>query len=76
MNKKVGFIGLGVMGYNIALNLISNVDKLNIISRNSNKTLSFISKFKKNTKLQIFDSLEELSKDSNIIISCVEMITI
>ena len=35
------------MGYNIALNLISNVDKLNIISRNSNKTLSFISKFKK-----------------------------
>ena len=71
MNKKVGFIGLGVMGYNIALNLISNVDKLNIISRNSNKTLSFISKFKKNTKLQIFDSLEELSKDSNIIISCV-----
>ena len=71
MNKKVGFIGLGVMGYNIALNLIPNVDKLNIISRNSNKTLSFISKFKKNTKLQIFDSLEELSKDSNIIISCV-----
>ena len=47
MNKKVGFIGLGVMGYNIALNLIPNVDKLNIISRNSNKTLSFISKFKK-----------------------------
>ena len=76
MNKKVGFIGLGVMGYNIALNLIPNVDKLNIISRNSNKTLSFISKFKKNTKLQIFDSLEELSKDSNIIISCVETITI
>ena len=37
MNKKVGFIGLGVMGFNMAKNLIPNVDKLNIISRNSIK---------------------------------------
>ena len=71
MKKKVGFIGLGVMGFNIAKNLIKHVDQLNIISRNSKKTLSFISKFKKNKKLQIFETLEELAKKSNIIISCV-----
>ena len=71
MKKKVGFIGLGVMGFNMAKNLIKHVDQLNIISRNSKKTLSFISKFKKNKKLQIFETLEELAKKSNIIISCV-----
>ena len=30
--KKIGFIGLGVMGYNIAKNLIRHVDQLNITS--------------------------------------------
>ncbi len=71
MKKKVGFIGLGVMGYNIAENLIKNVSQLNIISRNSKKTQIFISKFKKNNKLRIFDSLENFAKNSNVIISCV-----
>ncbi len=69
--KKVGFIGLGVMGSNMAKNLINHVDQLNIISRNSKKTLNFISKLKKNKKLKIFDTLEDLTKQSNIIISCV-----
>ena len=69
--KKVGFIGLGVMGSNIAKNLINHVDQLNIISRNSKKTLNFISKLKKNKKLKIFDTLEDLTKQSNVIISCV-----
>ena len=69
--KKVGFIGLGVMGSNMAKNLINHVDQLNIISRNSKKTLNFISKLKKNKKLKIFDKLEDLAKQSNIIISCV-----
>ena len=69
--KKVGFIGLGVMGSNMAKNLINHVDQLNIISRNSKKRLSFISKLKKNKKLKIFDKLEDLTKQSNIIISCV-----
>ena len=71
MKKKIGFIGLGVMGSNIAQNLIKHIDQLNIISRNSKRTLAFISKFKKNKKLKIFDSLENLTKNSNIIISCV-----
>ena len=69
--KKVGFIGLGIMGSNMAKNLINHVDQLNIISRNSKKTLNFISKLKKNKKLKIFDTLEDLTKQSNIIISCV-----
>ena len=69
--KKVGFIGLGIMGSNMAKNLINHVDQLNIISRNSKKTLNFISKLKKNKKLKIFDTLEDLTKQSNVIISCV-----
>ena len=69
--KKVGFIGLGVMGSNMAKNLINHVDQLNIISRNSKKTFNFTSKLKKNKKLKIFDTLEDLTKQSNIIISCV-----
>ena len=69
--KKVGFIGLGVMGSNMAKNLINHVDQLNIISRNSKKTLNFVSKLKKNKKLKIFDTLEDLTKQSNVIISCV-----
>ena len=71
MKKKIGFIGLGVMGSNIAQNLIKHTNQLNIISRNSKKTLSFISKFKRNKRLKIFNSLEDLAKNSNIIISCV-----
>ena len=60
------------MGYNIAKNLIRHVDQLNITSRNSRKTLKFISNFKKNKKLHIYDSLKDLaSHNSNIIISCV-----
>ena len=69
--KKVGFIGLGVMGSNMAKNLINHVDQLNIISRNSKKTFNFTSKLKKNKKLKIFDKLEDLARQSNIIISCV-----
>ncbi len=69
--KKVGFIGLGVMGSNMAKNLINHVDQLNIISRNSKKTFNFTSKLKKNKKLKIFDTLEDFTKQSKIIISCV-----
>ena len=63
MKKKVGFIGLGVMGFNIAKHLIKHVDQLNIISRNSKKTLSFISKFKNNTKnCKIFEFFGRIAK--------------
>ena len=59
------------MGYNIAKHLVKHVEQLNIVTRNSQKTLSFISKFKNNRKIKIFNSLEDLTKNSNIIISCV-----
>lgn len=71
MIKKIGFIGLGVMGYNIAIHLVKHVEQLNIVTRNSKKTLSFISNFKNNRKIKIFNSLEDFTKNSNIIISCV-----
>ena len=59
------------MGYNIAIHLVKHVEQLNIVTRNSKKTLSFISKFKNNRKIKIYNSLEDLTKNSNIIISCV-----
>ena len=31
MIKKIGFIGLGVMGYNIAKHLVKHVEQLNIL---------------------------------------------
>ena len=45
--KKVGFIGLGVMGSNMAKNLINHVDQLNIISRNSKKRLTLFQNLKR-----------------------------
>ena len=59
------------MGYNIAIHLVKHVEQLNIVTRNSKKTLSFISKFKNNRKIKIYNSLEDFTKNSNIIISCV-----
>ena len=35
MIKNVGFIGLGVMGYNIALHIINANKNVHIINRNS-----------------------------------------
>ena len=51
------------MGFNMAKNLIKHVDQLNIISTKFKKTLNFISKFKKNKKLKIFDTLEDLQNN-------------
>ena len=47
MIKNVGFIGLGVMGYNIALHIINANKNVHIINRSSANTLKFIKKFKK-----------------------------
>ncbi len=69
--KRIGFIGLGVMGFNIANHLLNNFDCINIVSRNSNSTNKFIKANKKNKRLNICNSISELANDSNIIISCV-----
>ena len=70
MKNKIAFIGLGIMGANMASHLIK-FNQLNIISRKSSKTEKFIRKFKNNNNLIIYDNLKELTKNSNIIISCV-----
>ena len=69
--RKIGFLGLGVMGYNIANHLLNNFDCINIISRNSHKTKKFIKINKSNKKLNIYNSVADLTKNSNVIISCV-----
>ncbi len=66
--KKIGFLGLGIMGGNMAKHLIKT-NKLNILERKSKKTQSFINKFKK--KINIYNKINLLVENSEIIISCV-----
>ena len=70
-NIKVGFIGLGIMGFHMAGHLLKNNFHLNILRRNSAKTKQFISKFGNNKNIKVFSQLSELASFSNIIISCV-----
>ena len=71
MKKRIGYIGLGIMGGSMAEHLINKGYKVNIISRESKKTKLFIKKFKKSKNLHVFSSLSELTRNSEIIISCV-----
>ena len=43
--KKIGFIGLGIMGGNMASHLLKKYKNINIIKRNSINTKKFIKKF-------------------------------
>ena len=71
MIKNVGFIGLGVMGYNIALHIINANRNVHIINRNSKNTLKFIKKFKNSRRLFTYDQYDQLSNKCDFIISCV-----
>ena len=71
MIKNVGFIGLGVMGYNIALHIINANRNVHIINRNSANTLKFIKKFKNSKRLFTYDQYDHLSNQCDFIISCV-----
>ena len=71
MIKNVGFIGLGVMGYNIALHIINANKNVHIINRNSVNTLKFIKKFKNSRRLFTYDQYDDLSNQCDFIISCV-----
>ena len=71
MIKNVGFIGLGVMGYNIALHIINANKNVHIINRNSANTLKFIKKFKNSRRLFTYDQYDDLSNQCDFIISCV-----
>ncbi len=65
-SDTVGFIGLGNVGEKLAKNLLTNKRKLFLYDKNKKKYLKFK---KKNT--YICKNLEELSKNSNIIITCL-----
>ena len=71
MIKNVGFIGLGVMGYNIALHIINANKNVHIINRNSKNTLKFVKRFKNSKQLFTYDQYDHLSSKCDFIISCV-----
>ena len=71
MIKNVGFIGLGVMGYNIAVHIINANRNVHIIKRNSKNTLKYIKKFKNSGRLFTYDKYNQLSNKCDFLISCV-----
>ena len=66
--KKIGFIGLGVMGFNIAAN-IQEKSKLIVFNRTQTKSINFKKKYTDN--VYIADSYLEIAKKCNFIITCV-----
>ena len=66
INNNIGFIGLGNVGSKLVNNLINKEDKINLYDKNKNTYLSF-----KNKNIHICNNLEELTKKSNIIITCL-----
>ena len=69
--KKIGFIGLGIMGGNMASHLLKKYKNINIIKRNSINTKKFIRKFANKGKINLYNNHKELAENSEIIISCV-----
>ena len=69
--KKIGFIGLGVMGGNMALHLLKKHKNINIIKRNSVNTKKFVKKFGDKGQINLFESYKELAENCELIISCV-----
>ncbi len=69
--KKIGFIGLGIMGGNMASHLLKKHKNINIIKRNSINTKKFIKKFANKGKINLYNNPKELAENSELIISCV-----
>ena len=69
--KKIGFIGLGIMGGNMASHLLKKYKNINIIKRNSINTKKFIKKFANKGKINLYNNHKELAENSELIISCV-----
>ncbi len=69
--KKIGFIGLGIMGGNMASHLLKKYKNINIIKRNSVNTEKFVKKFTNEGKINLFENYKELAENSELIISCV-----
>ncbi len=69
--KKIGFIGLGIMGGNMASHLLKKYKNINILKRNSINTKKFIKKFANKGKINLYNNPKELAENSELIISCV-----
>ena len=69
--KKIGFIGLGIMGGNMASHLLKKHKNINIIKRNSINTKKFVKKFGNKGKINLFESYKEFAENCEFIISCV-----
>ena len=69
--KKIGFIGLGIMGGNMASHLLKKYKNINILKRNSINTNKFIKKFANKGKINLYNNPKELAENSELIISCV-----
>ena len=67
MNKSLGFIGLGVMGYPMAGHLSKDGHSVNVYNRTKEKS----QKWSKHFSGKICNSPAELAEDSEIIILCV-----
>lgn len=61
--EKIGFIGLGIMGKPMALNLIKAGYQINVLSTSNASSIL------KEVGASLFDTIAELSKHSNIIIT-------
>ena len=66
MNKTVGFIGLGVMGFPMAGHL-SKIFEVSVFNRSHSKS----EKWKKNFSGSSYNSIKEISSNSEILILCV-----
>ena len=69
--KKIGFIGLGIMGSNIATHVLKKYKNINIAQRNSVNTKKFLKECAKIGKINLFESYKKLAENSELIISCV-----
>ena len=66
MNKTIGFIGLGVMGFPMAGHL-SKIFEVSVFNRTHSKS----EKWKKNFSGTSYNSIKEISSNSEILILCV-----
>lgn len=66
MNKTIGFIGLGVMGFPMAGHL-SKIFEVSVFNRSHSKS----EKWKKNFSGTSYNSIKEISRNSEILILCV-----
>jgi 3-hydroxyisobutyrate dehydrogenase len=64
---KAGFIGLGVMGYPMALNLSNQGNLLGVWNRTSSRATDFSEK----TGARSFESPQELTREADVLILCV-----